>query len=102
MSSNVQGDIKLPMYATDNNDPMSKKGLLDEQDAGARNATSAVEPKKIWPGTSLISAVEDSLEDMKSLGGAGRSCVARRRLWTRCADCVASYMQATLSACGSV
>lgn len=49
--SNAPADIKLPMFS-ENDDPMSNKGLLGERDnAPPTNATSAVEPpKKMWPG----------------------------------------------------
>ncbi|ORY69271.1 triose-phosphate transporter family-domain-containing protein [Leucosporidium creatinivorum] len=50
-STNAPADIKLPMFS-ENDDPMSSKGLLGERDnAPPTNATSAVEPpKKMWPG----------------------------------------------------
>uniref|UniRef100_A0A0K3CKG8 GDP-mannose transporter n=1 Tax=Rhodotorula toruloides TaxID=5286 RepID=A0A0K3CKG8_RHOTO len=56
-------DVKLPVYPSDNNDPLSSKGLLNERDEGlptaVTNATSAKTAasmasaegiKKIWPG----------------------------------------------------
>ncbi|BGO94601.1 hypothetical protein NBRC10512_004971 [Rhodotorula toruloides] len=56
-------DVKLPVYPSDNNDPLSSKGLLNERDEGlptaVTNATSAKPAasmasaegiKKIWPG----------------------------------------------------
>lgn len=59
-------DVKLPVYPSDNNDPLSSKGLLNERDEGlptaVTNATSAKPAasmasaegiKKIWPGPSL-------------------------------------------------
>ncbi|KAK4055190.1 hypothetical protein OIV83_000470 [Microbotryomycetes sp. JL201] len=44
------GDSKLPMFG-DKNDPMSDKPLLGgKADQAPPNATSAAQPKKIWPG----------------------------------------------------
>ncbi|KAK4057689.1 hypothetical protein OIO90_001337 [Microbotryomycetes sp. JL221] len=48
------GDAKLPMFS-DKNDPMSDKPLLGNGAAGKLdqpppNATTAAQPKKIWPG----------------------------------------------------
>ncbi|KAL8286229.1 hypothetical protein RQP46_004717 [Phenoliferia psychrophenolica] len=45
----AQNDIKLPIFTSESEDTSQGKGLLGEGEGG-RNATSVVEPKKMWPG----------------------------------------------------
>ena len=51
----AQNDIKLPIFTSESEDTSQGKGLLGEGGDG-RNATSVVEPKKMWPGQSLLAS----------------------------------------------
>lgn len=55
MSNGHATDIKLPIYPSDDSEHALKKSLLD--DRIPTNSFSKEEPKKMWPGESIVLCV---------------------------------------------